>query len=85
MRKSVPARSIDGRRLERDQEVVVVSYQRGVAEVDTWDHFVNHANSDPISSDAVPNEDELAALRVLLEEPEQKDTQFVMRKDTQKE
>lgn len=85
MRKSVPARSIDGRRLERDQEVVVVSYQRGVAEVDTWDHFVNHANSDSISSDAVPNEDELAALRVLLEEPEQKDTQFVMRKDTQKE
>ncbi|GAC1391216.1 MAG: hypothetical protein NVSMB38_11000 [Ktedonobacteraceae bacterium] len=82
MRKSVPARSVDGRRLERDQEVVVVNYQHGVADVDTWDHFVNR---DDISSDAVPDEDEMAALRVLLEEPEKKDTQFVMRKDTQKE
>jgi len=83
MRKSVPARSVDGRRLERDQEVVVVSYQRGVAEVDTWDHFVNH--SEEASSSAVSNETEMAALRVLLEEPEKKDTQFVMRKDAQKE
>ena len=41
MRKSVPARSTDGRRLERDAEVVIVNYQRGVAEVDTWDNFVN--------------------------------------------
>ncbi len=31
MRKSIPARSIDGQRLERGQEVVVVSYQNGVA------------------------------------------------------
>src|SRR6266699_5248118 len=28
MRKSIPARSIDGRRLERDQEVVVINYAR---------------------------------------------------------
>jgi hypothetical protein len=41
MRKSVPARSLDGQRLERDQEVVVVTYQNGIAEVDTWEHFVN--------------------------------------------
>ena len=41
MRKSVPARSIDGRRLEREQEVVVVNYNGGVAEVDTWDHFIS--------------------------------------------
>lgn len=41
MRKSVPARSIDGRRLEREQEVVVVNYASGIAEVDTWDHFIN--------------------------------------------
>src|SRR5712692_9465813 len=41
MRKSIPARSIDGRRLERDQEVVVVNYQHGIAEVDTWDHFIS--------------------------------------------
>lgn len=39
MRKSVPARSLDGQRLERDQEIVIVNYQDGVAEVDTWEHF----------------------------------------------
>lgn len=85
MRKSVPARSVDGRRLERDQEVVVVNYQRGIAEVDTWDHFVNHVDHGDIPSEAVPDEDELAALRTLLEEPEPKNTEFVMRKDAQKE
>lgn len=82
MRKSIPARSIDGRRLERDQEVVIVNYQRGIAEVDTWDHFVNRED---VPSEAVPDENELAELRALLEEPEKKDTQFVMRKDAQKE
>jgi len=41
MRKSIPARSVDGRRLEREQEVVVLNYQGGVAEVDTWEHFTN--------------------------------------------
>src|SRR5207247_7093207 len=39
LRKSIPARSVDGRRLERGEEVVVLNYQRGVAEVDTLDHF----------------------------------------------
>ena len=85
MRKSVPARSVDGRRLERDQEVVVVNYQQGVAEVDTWDHFVNSRDAEDVSPDAVPDEAEMAALRILLEEPENPDTQFVMRKDAQKE
>jgi len=85
MRKSVPARSVDGRRLERDQEVVVVNYQNGFAEVDTWDNFVNSTDHADSSSDAVPDEDNVAALRTLLEEPEKKDTQFVMRKDAQKE
>ena len=86
MRKSVPARSVDGRRLERDQEVVVINYQQGVAEVDTWDHFVNHGTSEEVSSDAaVPDEAEMAALRILLEEPENQNSQFVMRKDAQKE
>lgn len=41
MRKSTPARTVDGRRLERDQEVIVVSHQQGIAEVDTWEHFIN--------------------------------------------
>jgi hypothetical protein len=45
MRKCVPARSIDGRRLEREQEVVVINYNGGVAEVDTWDHFINQEDS----------------------------------------
>jgi hypothetical protein len=64
MRKSIPARSIDGRRLERDQEVVVVNYQHGIAEVDTWEHF--------ISEDGTPSgasaSDELDKLRTLLDE-----------------
>ncbi len=85
MRKSVPARSVDGRRLERDTEVVIVQYQQGVAEVDTWDHFVNHSDSEGVSSTTASDEAEMAALRVLLEEPEEKDSQFVMRKDAQKE
>jgi membrane protein implicated in regulation of membrane protease activity len=41
LRKSIPARSINGQRLERGQEVVVVNYAQGIAEVDTWDHFIN--------------------------------------------
>ncbi len=85
MRKSVPARSVDGRRLERDAEVVIVHYQRGIAEVDTWDHFVNHDSSEEVSSTTASDEAEMAALRILLEEPEEKNSQFVMRKDAQKE
>ncbi len=41
LRKSIPARSTDGGRIERDQEVVVVNYQNGVADVDTWEHFAS--------------------------------------------
>jgi hypothetical protein len=81
MRKSIPARSIDGRRLERDQEVVVVNYQHGIAEVDTWEHF--------ISEDGTPSgasaSDELDKLRTLLDESSKADSQLVMRKDLQKE
>ena len=81
MRKSVPARSIDGRRLERDQEVVVVNYQHGIAEVDTWDHFIHE--------DGTPGEasysDELDKLRTLLDSSNTEDSQLVMRKDLQKE
>ena len=81
MRKSIPARSIDGRRLERDQEVVVVNYQHGIAEVDTWDHFIHE--------DGTPTEasysDELDKLRTLLNSSNTEDSQLVMRKDLQKE
>lgn len=82
MRKSIPARSVDGRRIERDQEVVVVNYQNGVAEIDTWDHFVNQEEAGFITA---PDDDELATLRALLEEPIKTDTEYVMRKDLTKE
>src|SRR5229473_7176655 len=81
MRKSVPARSIDGRRLERDQEVVVVNYQHGIAEVDTWEHFIHE--------DGTPTEasysNELEKLRTLLDSSSTEDSQLVIRKDLQKE
>src|SRR5579862_4096475 len=50
MRKSLAARSVDGRRIERDQEVVVLNYEHGVAEVDTWEHFINQENSETLNS-----------------------------------
>jgi hypothetical protein len=81
MRKSIPARSIDGRRLERDQEVVVVNYQHGIAEVDTWDHFISEEGA-PLEASA---SDELDKLRALLDESSKADSQLVMRKDLQKE
>jgi len=81
MRKSVPARGVDGRRLEHDQEVVIVNYQHGVAEVDTWDHFIGEEEAQL----AAPNPDELAKLRALLDEPSKTDAEVVIRKDLQKE
>jgi hypothetical protein len=84
MRKSVPARSVDGRRLERDQEVVVVNYQHGIADVDTWDHFVNQEDAISIPD---PDSDDLATLRALLEGSEKtdSDSEYVMRNDSHKE
>jgi len=81
MRKSIPARSIDGRRLERDQEVVVVNYQHGIAEVDTWDHFIHEDGTQTEASYS----DELDKLRTLLDSSNTEDSQLVMRKDLQKE
>ena len=86
MRKSIPARSIDGRRLERGQEVVIVNYQHGVAEVDTWEHFIGEEESHLAAFSPTAHEsDELAKLRALLEEPGKTDTELVVRKDLQKE
>lgn len=82
MRKSVPARSLDGRRLDRDQEVVVVNYQAGVAEVDTWERFINQGDAEILN---MPDEDELAQLRALLTESPKAETEYVIRKDLQKE
>ncbi len=82
MRKSIPARSVDGRRLERDQEVVVVNYQRGIAEVDTWDHIVNQEPAETSGPSDMHNQ---AALRALLEETNATDSAYVTKKERQKE
>ena len=84
MRKSIAAHSVDGRRIERDTEVVVVNYQHGIAEVDTWEHFINEEDKSPVDSSASQS-DELARLRVLLEDSSTNDTELVVRKDLQKE
>ena len=100
MRKSIPARSINGQRIESGQEVVVVNYQRGngVAEVDTWDHFMHEIEENEeeeqlersAQTEGTPgayksNADNLAKLRALLEESDSKDTELVIRNDSQKE
>ncbi|GCE13392.1 hypothetical protein [Tengunoibacter tsumagoiensis] len=82
MRKSIPARSIDGRRLERDQEVVVINYQRGIAEVDTWEHFVNQEESVGIEGS---HSNELATLRALLDESTNITEEYALQQDQQKE
>ncbi|HLJ32981.1 MAG TPA: hypothetical protein VKU38_04990 [Ktedonobacteraceae bacterium] len=98
MRKSIPARSVSGQSIESGQEVVVVNYQRGngIAEVDTWEHFMHEneevepqaqaqvqvqAQGQPLTPDA----DTLAKLRALLEESETANTELVIRNDSQKE
>ncbi len=40
-RKSVGARSIDDQPIGRDAEVVIVNYEKGIAQVQTWDRFLN--------------------------------------------
>ncbi len=87
MRKSIPARSIDGQRLERNQEVVVVSYHNGIAEVDTWEHFINEEGTYVgTSGSSMMASDDLETLRTLLDESSKTDSQaLVMRKDSQKE
>ncbi len=84
MHKSIAARSVDGRRIERDQEVVVVNYAHGIAEVDTWDNFLNEEGPTAPST-GTPVGDDLEKLRALLEESGKTDTELVMRKDLQKE
>jgi hypothetical protein len=80
MRKSIPARSIDGRKIERDQEVVVTNYQGGIAEIDTWDHFINQEGTIPEPY----AHDDLDTLRTLLAEDD-KSKQYVMKRDVPKE
>lgn len=86
MRKSIPARSIDGKKLERDQEVVVVNYQKGIAEVDTWDHFMNSEESnDAENFYLTASENDQQLLRSLLEDSPKNDDAYSMKKDVSKE
>jgi membrane protein implicated in regulation of membrane protease activity len=39
-RRSEAARSVDGRAIARDTEVVVIEYERGIAAVEPWDQFI---------------------------------------------
>lgn len=81
MRKSIPARGLNNQRLERDQEVVVVNYQNGVAEVDTWEHFM-HEEAHAVDPTTL---DELAKLRSLLNESSSSEIEMIMRTESQKE
>lgn len=84
LRKSIPARSLDGQRIERGQEVVVTNFQNGVAEVDTWEHFIGQEEGEPASKTAI---DDLQALQTLLEnagrDDGEHDEEYVLRKDQQ--
>ncbi|GHO45246.1 hypothetical protein [Ktedonospora formicarum] len=77
-RKTIPARSADGRRLERGQEIVVLSYQRGIAEVDTWEHFIEQEGG-------TLNENEVDKLHSLMNDLNVKDSDYAVRQDMQKE
>jgi len=81
MHKSIAARGLNNQRVERDQEVVVVNYQHGVAEVDTWDNFMH---SEPLSSNPATS-DELAQLRALLNASDAGEIEIVMQQEQQKE
>ncbi|SRR5579884_2012746 len=99
LRKSIPARSVDGQKIERGQEVVVVNFQNGVAEVDTWEHFIEQAEeASPTSSSSVSGSsvEDLDELRALLEragneegkedeEREEDRGEYVLRKDQPKQ
>ncbi|HEX7737537.1 MAG TPA: hypothetical protein VF458_22000 [Ktedonobacteraceae bacterium] len=81
MRKSIPARGLDNQRLERDLEVVVVNYENGVAEVDTWEHFMNGETHlpDPASAEELPQ------LHVLLNQSDVQAMEMLIRQEQQKE
>lgn len=95
LRKSIPARSTDGQKIERGQEVVVVNFENGVAEVDTWEHFIEQAEEIPpissssVSSSSVEDLDELRALLERAGKEEDKESkkdeegkgEYVLRKD----
>lgn len=77
LRKSIPARGLNNQRLERDQEVVVINYQDGVAEVDTWEHFMHETtNFTDLSS-----LDELNQLRSLRNDFSPSEMEMIIRRE----
>jgi len=40
-RKSLGARSVDDQPIPRDAEVVIIGYDKGIAQVQTWDRFIS--------------------------------------------
>lgn len=80
MRKSIPARGLNNQRLDRDQEVVVVNYQNGVAEVDTWEHFM-HEEAHTTNPSTL---DELQQLRSLLDTASPAEMEIFIQQDQQK-
>jgi hypothetical protein len=81
MRKSIPARGLNNQHLDRDLEVVVVNYQHGVAEVDTWDHFMHGEINLP--DPATP--EELTQLHALLDHSGSMQLEMLMRQEQQTE
>lgn len=81
MRKSIPARGLDGQHLERDEEVVVVNYQNGVAEVDTWEHFMH---GETTAADSTTPE-ELIQLHILLNQSGSNEMEMLMQQEKKAE
>jgi len=65
----------------RDLEVVVVNYQNGVAEVDSWEHFMQEEAHTPDPSTL----DELEHLRSLLNDSSPAEMEMVMRQEKKQE
>ncbi len=81
LRKSIPARSVEGHNLQRDQEVVVVNYQSGVAEVDTWEHFMHE--DEPSSS--LPFFNDLNPISATMHDGSSSEIEMVMHQEHPKE
>jgi len=84
LRKSIPARSTNGQKIERGEEVVVINFENGVAEVDTWEHFIGQEEEqEALSSSSLEDLQALDGLRALLERAGKDDDEeeYVLRKD----
>ncbi len=90
MRKSIAARGVGGQRLESGQEVVVINYEHGIAEVDTWEHFLEQEQEQGYSANSHVSSDNdvLNKLRALLDDSAvtgSHETQAMVQNDVQKE